>query len=52
MASVGTPCETDEQCGNDMVCKGKRCDCNTRQRKQNTIDPYGRVIQTCVNGNI
>ncbi|CAF3513440.1 unnamed protein product [Rotaria socialis] len=48
--AVGSPCQSDEQCGGSMICKGQRCDCNPNQRIQEILDKYGRVIRRCVNG--
>ncbi|CAM4777103.1 unnamed protein product [Rotaria magnacalcarata] len=48
--TVGSPCQSDEQCGGSMICKGQRCECNPDQRIAEMTDKYGRVVQRCVNG--
>jgi hypothetical protein len=46
--AVDSRCINDADCGGDAVCKGQRCQCNDRQRREQSVDLYGRRIDRCV----
>jgi hypothetical protein len=49
--AVGSVCKSDDDCGAEMDCKGKRCTCNPKQYAEQINDIYGRPIHRCVNSN-
>ena len=47
---VGSMCAVDEECGGNMRCEGKQCQCGSGQQEEATTDLYTRPITRCVSG--
>lgn len=48
--AVGSACISDTDCGADMTCKGKRCECNEGFEEVDDTDSSGRPTKTCKSG--